>query len=129
MNKSLKKQRGMTATSIILLLIGICSAVIMVLRIAPVYMNHGKVKSAIEGIKGTTDIQTASKAEIQKKLYDRFQINQVNRQDIKEENIILTKHGDYVKLEIKYQVEVPIISNMYALMKFDDFIEVGKDSE
>jgi hypothetical protein len=89
-------------------------------------MNHGKVKSAIEGIKGTTDIQTASKGEVMKKLYDRFQINQVNTQDIKEENIILTKHGDYVKLEIKYQTEVPLISNMSVLMKFDDFIEAGK---
>ena len=127
MNKSLKKQQGMTGTSIVLLLIGICSVVIMVLRISPVYMNHGKVKSAIEGIKGTTDIQTASKAELEKKLYDRFSINQVDRKDIGKDNIILTKHGDYVKLQIKYQTEVPIIGNMYALMKFDDFIEVGKN--
>jgi hypothetical protein len=126
MNNLLKKQRGMTATSIVLLLIGICSAVIMVLRITPVYMNHGKVVSAIEGIKGTTDIHTASKNEIMKKLYDRFQINQVNTQDIKDENIILTKHGDYVKLQIKYQTEAPIISNMSILMKFDDSIEAGK---
>ena len=121
------KQRGMTASNMVFLLIGICSAVIMVLRIAPVYMNHGKVKSAIEGIKGTTDIQTASKPEIQKKLFDRFTINQVDTKDIGEQNIILTKHGDYVKLEIKYQTEVPLISNMSVLMKFDDFIEVGKN--
>lgn len=129
MKSSLKKQRGMTATSIILLLIGICAVVIMVLRIVPVYMNHGKVKSAIEGIKGTTDIQTASKSEIGQKLYARFQINQVNTQDIGDKNIILTKHGDYVKLQVKYQTEVPIIGNMSALMKFDDFIEAGKPSD
>lgn len=126
MNNSLKKQRGMTATSILLLLIGICSAVVMVLRVVPVYMNHGKVKSAIEGIKGTTDIQTANKGEVMKRLYDRFQINQVKTQDIGEKNIILTKEGDYVKLEIKYQTEAPVIGNMSILMKFDDFIEVGK---
>jgi Domain of unknown function (DUF4845) len=129
MNNSLKKQRGMTATSIVLMLIGICSLVIMVLRIVPVYMNHGKVVSAIEGIKGTTDIQTASKAEVMKKLNDRFQINQVDRKDIGEKNIILTKHGDYVKLQITYQVEVPVISNISALMKFDDFVEAGTDSK
>jgi hypothetical protein len=127
MNNLLKKQQGMTATSILLLLIGICSVVIMVLRIAPVYMNHGKIKSAIEGIKGTTDIQTASKGEIMKKLSDRFSINQVNTTDIGEKNIIVTKHGDYVKLQITYQVEVPIIGNVSALMKFDDFIEAGKE--
>jgi hypothetical protein len=126
MNKSLKKQKGMTMTSIVLLVIGICAAVVMVLRIAPVYMNHGKVKSAIEGIKGTTDIQTKSKGEIERALYDRFEINQVNREFIHEENIIITKRGEYMKLEVKYQVEVPIVSNMYALMKFDDFVEAGQ---
>lgn len=125
MNNPLKKQQGMTATSLIMLLIGICSAVILVLRVAPVYMNHGKVKSAIEGVKGTTDVQTMSKAEISKKLYDRFSINSVNTTDIKDENIILTKRGDYVKLQVKYQTEVPVVSNMFFLMKFDDFIEVG----
>lgn len=127
MKKSLKKQQGMTGTSIVLMLIGICSVVIMVLRIAPVYMNHGKVKSAIEGIKGTTDIQTASKGEIMKKLFDRFQINQVSTTDIGDKNVILTKHGDYVKLQITYQTEVPLISNMSVLMKFDDFIEAGSN--
>ena len=126
MNNLLKKQRGMTATNIVLLLIGICSAVIMVLRIAPVYMNHGKVKSAIEAIKTIPEINTASKGEITRKLDDRFQINQVNTSDIKEENITITRQGDYLKLEIKYQTEAPIISNMSVLMKFDDFIEVGK---
>lgn len=125
MNNSLKKQKGMTATSMILMLIGICAAVILVLKIAPVYMNHGKVKSAIEGIKGTTDIQTASKTEIERKLTDRFLINQVNREGIGKENIIIIKRGDYVKLEIKYQVEVPVIGNISALMRFDDFVEVG----
>lgn len=129
MKNALKKQQGMTATSMILMLIGICSAVVLVLRIAPVYMNHGKIKSAIESIKGTTDIQTASKSEIQRKLTDRFLINQVDTKDIGEQNITLTKHGDYVKLEIKYQTEVPIIGNMSAVMKFDDFIEVGKPSD
>jgi hypothetical protein len=129
MNNSLKKQKGMTGTSIVLLLIGICSVVIIVLRVVPVYLNHGKVVSAIEGIKGTTDIQTASKKEIEKKLNDRFGINQVDRKDIGPENIILTKHGDYVKLQITYQSEVPLISNMSLVMKFDDFIEVGKEEE
>ena len=61
MNNSLKKQRGMTGTNIVLMLIGICSVVIMGLRIVPVYMNHGKVVSALEGIKNSTDIQTAIK--------------------------------------------------------------------
>lgn len=123
MNKSIKNQHGMTGTSLLMLIMGICFSVMLVLKIAPVYMNHGKVKSAIEAIKTIPGIQTQSKAEVMKSLYDRFQINQVS--GVKDTDILVTKHGEYLKVEIKYQVEVPIVSNMSALMKFDESIEAG----
>jgi uncharacterized membrane protein len=124
MNNSFKKQHGMTGTSMIMMIIGICAAVILVLKIVPVYMNHGKVKSAIEGLKGTTDIHTKSKGEVIKALYARFQINQVKNVNV-EKDVFITKRGEYLKLQIKYNVEVPIAGNFYGLMKFDDFIEAG----
>jgi hypothetical protein len=124
MNNLLKKQQGMTGTSMLMMVIGICAAVVLVLKIAPVYMNHGKVKSAIEGVKSIPGIQTQSKAEVMKSLYSRFQVNQV--QNVRTDtDVIITKRGEYLKLQIKYQVEVPIVGNLFALMKFDEFIEAG----
>jgi hypothetical protein len=123
---SLKKQQGMTPTSIILMLIGICAAVLLVLKIVPVYMEHGKVLSALESLKSTTDIQTMPKSEVSKTLYARFEVNSI-RNPLVSEGIEITKVGDYLKVQIAYDIEVPIISNLYALMKFDDSIEVGKE--
>ena len=125
MISSLKKQQGMTPTSLILMLIGICAAVLLVLKIAPVYMEHGKVVSALESIKNTTDIQTMGKDEIAKKLGARFEVNSI-RNPLVDNGIKITKIGEYLKIQIAYNVEVPIISNLYALMKFDDVAEVGK---
>jgi hypothetical protein len=124
MNNLLKKQQGMTGTSMLMMVIGICAAVVLVLKIAPVYMNHGKVKSAIEGVKSIPGIQTQSKAEVMKSLYARFQVNQVQNVHT-DTDVIITKRGEYLKLQIKYQVEVPIVGNLFALMKFDEFIEAG----
>lgn len=125
MNYSLHKQRGMTMISLVLLLAAIGAVVILVLKITPVYMNHGKVVSALEGLKGTTDIQTQSKAEVITSLSKRFAVNSVTGIDA-EKDIIITKNGDYLKVEIKYQVEQPLVGNLFALMKFDDVIEAGK---
>jgi hypothetical protein len=125
MNYSLQQQRGMTMISLVLLLAAIGAVVILVLKITPVYMNHGKVVSALEGLKGTTDIQTQSKAEVITSLSKRFTVNSVTGID-SEKDIIITKNGDYLKVEIKYQVEQPLVGNLFALMKFDDVIEVGK---
>ncbi len=125
MNYSLQKQRGMTMISLVLLLAAIGAVVVLVLKITPVYMNHGKVVSALEGLKGTTDIQTQSKAEVITSLSKRFAVNSVTGIDT-EKDVIITKNGDYLKVEIQYQVEQPLVGNLFALMKFDDVIEVGK---
>ncbi len=125
MNYILRKQRGMTMISLVLLLAVIGAVVILVLKITPVYMNHGKVVSALEGIKGTTNIQTQSKAEVITSLSKRFVVNSVTGID-PEKDITITKNGDYLKVQIQYQVEQPLVGNLFVLMKFDDVIEAGK---
>lgn len=119
-----KKQQGMTGGSIVLMLIGICMAVIVVLKIAPVYMDHGKVKSALESIATIPEIEKKSKREISTLLYKRFDVNGIK--DVKSDSIKVTKFGGYLKVQIKYDVEQQLVSNLFVLMKFDDEIEVGK---
>jgi hypothetical protein len=123
-NYTFKKQQGMTAISLVLLLAGIFSIVLLVLKIIPVYIDHGKIVSALEGLKGTGNIETLSRPEIQSSFFKKLSVNPV--ESFKDSDLIITKMGDYVKVEAKYQVEVALISNISALMKFDDFIEAGK---
>lgn len=120
-----KKQRGMTMISLLFLLAGIGTVVLLFLKIVPVYMDHGKVVSALEGLKSMKDIETQSKAEVLTSLSKRFTVNSVTGIDTAND-IIVTKNGDQLKVQIKYQVEVPLVSNLSALMKFDDTIEAGK---
>ncbi len=125
MNFSANKQRGLTMISLLFLLIGIGIMVTLVLKITPVYMTHGKVVSALEGLKGTTDIEKQSKSEVLASLSKRLSVNSVDSINM-DKDVTVTKNGDQLKVQIKYQVEVPLASNLYALMKFDDMIEAGK---
>ncbi len=125
MNHLPKKQRGLTMMSLFFVLAGIGVVIMLVLKIVPVYMTHGKVVSALEGLKGTTDIHTKSKSEVVSSLNKRFSVNAVTDVNL-DKDVTITKNGDYLKVQIKYQVEVPLAGNLYALMKFDDAIEVGK---
>lgn len=122
--KSINKQRGMTAISLVLLLAGLFSIVLLVLKIIPVYLDHGKVVSALEGLKGMGNIETLSRPEIQSAFFKKLSVNPVDT--FHEKDLIIIKNGDYAKVQAQYQVEVPVISNISALMKFDDSIEVGK---
>jgi len=99
--------------------------VMLTLKIVPIYLDHGKVKSALEALKATPELQTKSEYEIRDSLNKRFSINYVY--DVKPENIKVTKHGGYVKVEIEYETVVKLVSNLSALAEFHDIIEAGQE--
>jgi hypothetical protein len=125
MKYAMKKQAGLTMISLFFVLAGIGFVVMLLLKIVPVYMSHSKVTHVLEALKNSTDIQTQSKSEITMSLSKRFSVESITHVDT-DKDVIITKNGDYLKVEIKYQVEAPLMGNLSALMKFDDEIEVGK---
>ncbi len=120
-----KKQQGMTSGGIVLMLMGICMVILLFLKIVPVYMDHGKVKSALESLANVDRIETKSKREVKILLSKRFDVNGIR--NLPADAIKITKFGDYLKVQIQYNIEEPLVSNLYALIKFDDEIEVGDE--
>ncbi|HEY8218498.1 MAG TPA: DUF4845 domain-containing protein [Methylobacter sp.] len=125
MNLSLKRQQGLTLISLIFILGLIGFFVMLTLKIVPIYLDHGKVKSALEALKATPELQTKSEYEIRDSLSKRFSINYVY--DVKPENIKVIKHGSYVKVDIEYETVVKLVSNLSALAEFHDTIEAGQE--
>jgi len=113
----------MTAMGIVFMLIGLGVIVMLALKILPVYMEHGKVKSALESVGNLTDVETKSKSEIKSSLKKRFLTNGV--ESVPKGAIEITKFGNYIHVQIQYEVEVLLTSNLYALIKFDDEVEAG----
>ncbi|MCK9619964.1 MAG: DUF4845 domain-containing protein [Methylobacter sp.] len=125
MNLLLKRQQGLTLISLVFILGLIGFFVMLTLKIVPIYLDHGKVKSALEALKATPELQTKSEYEIRDSLNKRFSINYVY--DVKPENIKVIKHGNYVKVDIEYETVVKLVSNLSALAEFHDTIEAGQE--
>jgi len=125
MNLPLKHQQGLTLISLIFILGLIGFFVMLTLKIVPIYLDHGKVKSALEALKATPELQTKSEYEIRDSLNKRFSINYVY--DVKPENIKVIRHGNYVKVDIEYETVVKLVSNLSALAEFHDTIEAGQE--
>jgi hypothetical protein len=125
MNLSLKRQQGLTLISLVFILGLIGFFVMLTLKIVPIYLDHGKVKSALEALKATPELQTKSEYEIRDSLNKRFSINYVY--DVKPENIKVLKHGNYVKVDIEYETVVALAGNLSALAEFHDTIEAGQE--
>ncbi|MCK5728152.1 MAG: DUF4845 domain-containing protein [Methylococcales bacterium] len=118
-----QKQQGMTMISMVLLLTLIGGVVLFFFKVAPIYMNHGKVKSAIESLASIPELEFKSKSQIQVFLQKRLSVNSVY--DLPKKAIKIIKRGNYVKISAKYDIKEPIVGNLNVLIEFNDFIEAG----
>jgi len=125
MNLSPKRQQGLTLISIALILGLIGFFTLLTLKIVPIYMDHGKVVSALAALKEMPDIATKSEFEVRDSLSKRFTMNYVY--DVTKDDIKVIKHGNYLKVQIEYETVVKIAGNLSALAEFNDFIEVGQE--
>ena len=124
MKASPRHQQGLTFISLVFVLALIAFFVLLGLKIGPIYLNHSKVVSALAEIEKTPDIEEQSEAEIRDSLSKRFNINYVD--DVTQDDIKVTRHNDYLKVAIEYEVVTKIAGNLSVLVEFNDVIEVGK---
>lgn len=125
MNLSLKRQQGMTLITLILLLGLIGFFTLLVLKIAPIYIDHNKVASSLENLKQMPGIESMSKQEVWNGLDKRFNMNYVY--DVTKDDVVITKKGNYLKVEIEYETVENIAGNLSVLAEFHDVIEVGEE--
>lgn len=125
MNLSPNRQQGLTLISLIFILGLIGFFVLLTLKIVPIYLDHGKVTSALEALKATPGLESKGEFEIRDSLNKRFSINYVY--DVKQDDIKVIKHGNYVKVDIEYETVVNLVGNLSALAEFHDSIEAGQE--
>lgn len=125
MNLSPKRQQGLTLISIVFILGLIGFFTLLVLKIVPIYIDHGKVVSALAALKQMPDIETKSEYEVRDSLNKRFTMNYVY--DVTKDNIKVTKHGNYLKVQIEYETVVKMVGNLSVLAEFNDVMEVGQE--
>lgn len=123
MRKYRLREQGFTLITIVIILFLIGFFAMLILKIGPIYMNNMKVRSSLQAIKNTTDISSKSKQEVVSLLNKRFDVNYVDFID--KNDIKITKHGNYLKVEIAYEVIENIAGNLDVLVTFNEVIEAG----
>ena len=124
MYSSLKHQQGLSLISLVCLLgiMGFC--IMLVLKIAPIYIDHSKVTSTLSTLQKTKEIENESEAEIRTRLTKNFNTNYVS--DVTHDDITIIQGGSYLKIVIQYNVIKKIIGNLSVLIEFNDQIEIGE---
>ena len=123
-----KKQRGIGALTLLVVLAVAGFFLLCFLRIGPVYLDNLSIVSALKSIaKNNSDVGKLEKREIRDQLVKFMSVNGVRHQRIGDFDI-KRDQGKVILTNI-YEVKVPILANIEALMTFKNQLDSSNVDE
>ncbi len=122
--RTLAQQHGMTMWGTAMILALIVFFTLLTIKLAPPYIEHGKIVTALKSIEKQQPPGAFSKDEIKRALDRRFTIDDVTRVDLKKDLYFEKKAGGIMVVRIAYEVRIPLAYNITALIEFDETAEV-----
>ncbi len=122
MNSLLSKQRGMTGLGWLTVLALIAFFSLLILKLAPIYLDHYSVASTVKSLESEPLITKKTPGEIRSLLKKRLKINYVS--DLPKDAIKIKKAPGILKVDVNYQVRKPLFGNIELLLTFQEHIEL-----
>jgi hypothetical protein len=123
-----RKPRGMTLMSFVMVLIVVGFFALVVMKLFPMYSEYFNLKGVMEEYAAQPNSASIPPAQMHTELNRRFGIAYVS--SVKKEHIRLVREGGQSKLNIAYEVRVPLFGNLDVVGKFDNTVDLtGRPSE
>src|SRR6056297_2164741 len=116
------RQRGMTTLGMLILVAFVGLFVFAGIRLVPVYLEHMKIVSVLDGVKDEFEGQGASRQDLMRSLSRRFDIESINV--ISERDLAIKKIADGYSIEAEYENHTPFIANISFTVNFSKMVEV-----
>lgn len=118
------KQTGVTFWGFAMVGFLVAFFTLLFLKLLPPYIEHAKVKTALQNVAKQPNVANQSKAEITSALERRFDVDDVSRVNLaKDLTVAKSADGRAVTIRITYEVRVPLAYNISALLSFDETVE------
>ena len=116
----IKRQDGLTVISILLIVVLLGTAVLLTFRLVPIYIEHFGVVSSLKSMEKEPGMHAKSPGELLEMLRKRLEINDVKR--VTKENIFIKRQQRDTRIQVAYEVQVPVVSNISLLVTFDSSV-------
>ncbi len=118
----IKKMKGLTGLSFLLLLLLIGFFALLAIRLFPIYLEHYNVTTSLKSLQSEAQQAPLGRKEIKDLLLRRFQINDISHVD-KDQIKVQSQNGGKL-VTIAYEVRKPFIGNIDLLVSFKDSLEL-----
>jgi uncharacterized protein DUF4845 len=121
-----RKQRGVTMIGWIFLLIPMAIVLYAGIRLAPIYLNYGKVVRVMDRTAEETHADD-SLGIVHAALEKRLDIEIIEFPDTKD--FTIKREGPVWVIDVNYEDRVPMVGNVSLVVNFQKTVRVGKASE
>ncbi|CAN5652040.1 DUF4845 domain-containing protein [soil metagenome] len=113
-----RTQGGITLIGFVIVLgvVGLFAYVGM--KLFPMYMEYYGVKQAMRAMASEPGMVDAEPAKIRDLFFRRLYVN-YSDDNVKNENVKITRVGNGWQMDVKYEVRKPLIANLDVVGKFD----------
>lgn len=118
----IKKQKGLTPVSTVLIVVIVALFVLIILKLFPVYKDQWVIRSILTGVKKDSSFANKSRREIKDIIMRRASINQVTR--FTEKEIFIEKTGGATNITIQVDVIQPLVGNLSLHVAINEVAQV-----
>ena len=116
-------QKGMTAIGWLVVLGLIAFFSLIVLRLAPMYLEYAKVESVVESLHNEPGITSQSRMQILKLIENRFDVNDVRQVDPRAA-VKISKDKGVMTVRVEYERREHLMANIDIVGTFDKEIRI-----
>ena len=117
------RQSGATIWQMVAIGFLVVILALLVMKLLPPYLSDLKISSALSSLKKQAAAGPMSRKEILIALEKRFDIDDVTSVDLRQD-VIIEKRGRTAIVTIDYEVQVPMMFNISALLEFNHSVQV-----
>jgi hypothetical protein len=117
-----RKPRGMTLMSFVMVLVVVGFFALVAMKLFPMYSEYFNLKGVMEEYAAQPNSASIPPAQMHTDLNRRFGIAYVD--SVEKEHIKIIREGGVSKLNIAYEVRVPLFGNLDVVGKFDNTVDL-----
>lgn len=119
---SMHKQSGASALVIMIMVLFFGGLLTLVIKLGPAYLDDITIQEALESLEGTEDLSSMGPAQVRSLINKRLSVNNVRGFDAK--NITVEKNGEFVVINVDYEVRNNLFRNVDTVIHFQHEYEM-----
>ncbi|KPP98110.1 DUF4845 domain-containing protein [Marinobacter sp. HL-58] len=119
---SMRRQSGASALVIMIMVLFFGSLLTLVIKLGPAYLDDITIQEALESLEGTEDLSEMGPSQVRSLINKRLSVNNVRGFDAK--NISVEKNGEFVVINVDYEVRNNLFRNVDTVIHFQHEYEM-----